>query len=201
MNKLAVIAALALATNAKMGTVYYYDDAYSPCFEWDDTTMAWVVGNVDAFADDSANGTSDSDGNKYNYAFDITIDGTSADEYYCDNVNIQAWNVEWTVNTADADAVDAMFAVYYEEWTWDVDTCSGSYADDTSTAFTSGEDVYADMASTTCAYDVYAEYMDGTDSSGNTLSASTQDFTVYTDNSVVTAVSAFALAGVAAMFF
>jgi hypothetical protein len=199
MNKLAVIAALALAANAK--TMIYYDDAFAPCFEWDDTTMAWVVGDVDDFADDSTNGTTDSDGNKYNYAFDVTIDGTSDTEYYCDNVFISAWNIEWTVNTADEDATDPMFAVYYEEWTLDGDECSGDWADDSSTAFTTGEDVYADEDSTTCAYDVYAEYDDGTDSSGDTIDASTQVFTVYTDNSVVTAASAFALAGVAAMFF
>ncbi len=109
--------------------------------------------------------------------------------------------MEWTVNTADKDAVDPMFAVYYEEWTLTESDCDGDWADDSSTAFTTGEDVYSDEADTTCAYDVYFEYDDGETSSGDDIDASTQMFTVYTDNSVVTAASAFALAGLTAMFF
>lgn len=198
MNKISLFSALILAINGT-ATDYTYGDAYAACFEWDDSTGAYVKGDIATFTD--ATDMKDTDGNRYSYAFEITLDGTSDVEYYCDQVFINAWNVEWTVSTTDETSKDDMFVVTYEEWTDDASYCDGSWANDLSTAFSSGEDVSAAEPDTTCAYDVYFMYGDGETAGGVTVDATTQTFTVYTDNSVVTAASAFALAGVAAMFF
>ena len=92
-----------------------------------------------------------------------------------------------------------MFGVYYEAWTANSTTlvCGGDWADDTSTKYVSGDDMNTD--STTCAYDVFFHYIDGTSATGGAIDASTQDFIIYTDSAVVAAAS-FAAAGVAAMF-
>jgi hypothetical protein len=93
-----------------------------------------------------------------------------------------------------------MFEAYYEEWTLDSTTsvCSGTYADDTSTAYVSATELDTDK--TTCAYDVWFHYDDGETAGGVAVTGTTQDFTVYTDSAVVAAAS-FAAVGVAAMFF
>lgn len=92
-----------------------------------------------------------------------------------------------------------MFTVYYEEWTKTGTECTGTHASPSSTSYVSGKDMKT--STKICAYDAHFHYMNGVDSTGTTIAATTQMFTVYTDNAVVTAASAFALAGVAAMFF
>jgi hypothetical protein len=95
-----------------------------------------------------------------------------------------------------------MFIVYYEEWAEDATTgyCTGSYADSTSTAFLSA-DAGLDVTDTACAYDAYFYYDDGTDSSSAAVSATSQVVTVYTDNAMIAATSAFVLAGFASCLF
>jgi hypothetical protein len=196
MNKLAIASALLLAANG-MGTSTTYEDAEYPCFEWDSTTSAYVAGTYTySFAD--ASSMDNTAGTSYNYAFDLSLEATGTD-YECDQVFHSAWSVEWSVSTTDATSVDAMFTAYYEDWTLDTSSyCSGTYADDTSTAYVSATEMSTDK--TTCAYDVWFSYADGADSAGATVTGTTQDFTVYTDSAVVAAAS-FAAAGVAAMFF
>ena len=93
-----------------------------------------------------------------------------------------------------------MFVATYEEWSYDdtSDLCTGDYADeDTTTTVAADTDFDAGTKSGTCAYDLFVQYDDGTASG----SATTQVITISFDSGVVTAASAFALAGVAALFF
>ena len=195
MQKLAIVSALFLAANG-MGTTYTYDSAEMDCFTWDDTTSAYVAGDyLASFAVDSTD--KNTAGTKYNYAFDVSFDATATDEYDCDQVFKQAWSVEWDVSDTDATSTDDMFVVYYEAWTADsTDYCSGDYADDLSTMYTSGVD--ETVNSTVCAYDVWFNLGDGSNAT-DTIDATTQNFTIYTDSAIVAAAS-FAAAGVAAMF-
>jgi hypothetical protein len=105
-----------------------------------------------------------------------------------------------------------MFNAYYEEWQASSSSkeCSGYYASSTSAAVASGDTLsiysnstYGSYYSTYyyCAYDVYFEYMSGLQSDGVTVvNATTQFVTIYTDEAVVSAASAFALTGIAVMF-
>jgi len=155
MNKLTIASALLLAANGT-GTATTYDDAEYPCFEWDDSTSKYVAGEYTyTFAD--SNSTDNSAGKKYNYAFDLSLEATGSD-YECDQVFKSAWSVEWTVSTDDAKSADPMFTIYYEDWSLDSTTsvCSGTYANDTSTAYVSATDISTNK--TVCAYDVWFNY-------------------------------------------
>ena len=197
MQKLAIISAAILAANAAK-TVTTYNTATYDCYEYSATTEAFAIGtyaSVFAILTDVTNTA----GTKYNHAFDVTLDGTSTTKYECDLVFKQAWSVEWTESTADALSSGNMFDVTYESWA--VNTamlCTGTSAGSTSTVYVSAAE--KDVSDTVCAYSVNFEYLDGADSSSNVIEATTQKFTVYSDNAVVAAAS-FAAAGVAAMFF
>jgi hypothetical protein len=189
MNKLAVFAALAIAANSKYTPV---DNAYEDCFYWDVTTEAYVA-SAYVGANSAALATTDYNSVTYNYAFEIELDYTNS-EYWCDNVFVSDFALDWTLNGSDD---DTMLIIAYEEWAVDATTgyCTGSYAYDGSTAISAP----AGLSPATdgyCAYDVYFLYDDGTASG----SATYMSIDVYLDNSVFTAASAFAVAGVAAMF-
>lgn len=108
MNKIAILSALVAASRAA-STTLTYTDAWYQCFSFDETTGAYVAGDYIASLTDATD-MSDSNGDKYNYAFDIEFDYTT-DYTYCDQVFVQAWNVEWTVSTADAASSTDMFQV------------------------------------------------------------------------------------------
>jgi hypothetical protein len=77
MNKLAIASALLLAANS-MGTSTTYEDADYACFEWDDTTMAYVTGDYTySFAD--ASSMDNTAGTSYNYAFDLSLEANGDD--------------------------------------------------------------------------------------------------------------------------
>lgn len=89
-----------------------------------------------------------------------------------------------------------MFKVHYNAWAKSGTECTGAYANSSSTLYVSGKDMMTSKS--ICAYDTYFTYGNGL--SGTTsIPATTQMFTVFTDNAVVIAASAFTL-GVAAMF-
>jgi hypothetical protein len=146
---------------------------------------------------------SDSD---YKYTWEITLDYETDGDYYSDWVFPDAWSVEWTENTADADSVDAMFTAVYTEWAIEdatVGLCTGDYAYyiEAPEDYASGTEM--ETTDDICAYNVYFEYADGLDADDATIDPTVQVFTVHTDsnNAVATAASALVVAGVAAMFF
>jgi hypothetical protein len=90
-----------------------------------------------------------------------------------------------------------MFYTYVYAWTADAGVCVEN-TDDHITV-DSGEDNLVD--DTTCSYVSFFDYNDGEDSALATITASTQIVTLYFDNAVLSAASAFALVGTAALFF
>ncbi len=84
MNKYLVLSALTLAVSSKTVIETTYDDAYLPCY-YHDSTLAAFVGTDDVvtFTDITEEGTTNSAGTEYNYAFEVTL---SASLYYCDQV-------------------------------------------------------------------------------------------------------------------
>ena len=199
MNKLLLLSALLCAASSK--TMTTYKDANYACFYWDATTEAYIQGSyVTLLAE--ATSTDDAAGDSYKYAFDVTFDAYDG----CDQVAQSAWNVEWTATAGDEASVVDMFTVVYQEWAEDsTGYCSGDYAGYISptvadTAFASA-DVGLDVSDTVCAYDVYFYYDDGEDATPTAISATTQVVTVYTDNAMIAATSAFVLAGFASCLF
>jgi hypothetical protein len=190
MNKLAVFAALSIAANSMYTPV---DEAYGDCFYWDVTTEAYLPSSY-VSADSAVYATTDYNSVTYNYAFEVVLDYTNG-EYYCDNVFVSDFALHWTLNASDD---DTMITITYEEWLVDATTgyCTGSYADSASTAITAPAGLSPETDGY-CAYDVYFLYDDGTASG----SATYMSIHVFLDNSVFTAASAFAAAGVASIFF
>ncbi len=102
-----------------------------------------------------------------------------------------------------------MVSVTYAEYTFtdmttSYDCTTGTWADYASDAYVSGTELVIEedlVDGDVCAHSIFMMYLDGQTSGGVTIDATTQLFTIYSDNSVVTAASAFFVAGVAAMFF
>jgi hypothetical protein len=141
--------------------------------------------NVTSIADPTS--WTDSNGDTYTNAYDVTIDaGLECESYY-----MTSWNVEWTVNSADADAVEDMFTGEYFELPYDSDTgyCEVLTSSDTTTyslsTTNSGFVASGDDSTNVCAYDILFEYAsEGTDSSGNSITGTSQTFTIYFDNAI-----------------
>ena len=204
MQKYAVLAALASAVSSS-SIPTYYRSAEFPCFKWDATTGAYVMGSyVSAFG--NAASKKDAKGDKYHYAFDVTLEGfsTSAKKtYYCDQVVMSATAVEWTVSTTDTASTTPMLLAYYSTWTITDHTtsysCNGTYASKAVSTMATASMYLSD--SMFCAYDLYFEYDNGLSSTATAITATKQVVTIYTDNSIVAAASTFVAAGVAAMLF
>lgn len=195
MNKLLLLSALTYAASTKM-TSYTTSVAEHECFSFDASTMEYVAGSyIDSLTMETS--TTDPNNVKYTYSFDVTFAGGDS----CDQVFQSYWNAIWTDTTGDDSSTTTMFECFYEEWADDSTTseCTGSYADSSSTSFTSA-DPGLDTSKTICAYDAYFIYQDGTDSSG-TITATTQVVTFYTDNALVATTSAFVLVGLASYLF
>ncbi len=167
MHKLAVLSALALASSARTGLIYYNGADY-PCIEWNESGGDFNQGGFDAGAtvDDIAEADSlvNANGVTYMYAFDVTLEGfdvNSNTQYYCDMAFVSASSVEWEVTSGDEEADSDMFTVKVTEWptpgasnNWH---CRGPSAYYSNYPVASGDTFEADY-DTVCAYDVWFEY-------------------------------------------
>lgn len=91
-----------------------------------------------------------------------------------------------------------MLGVFYGEW-YAVGTNCTFNSSFPPTTYVSGKAMVIEEAST-CGYDIMFEYASGTTSANAAIAATNQTVSIFSDDAVISAFSAFALAGAASIF-
>jgi len=180
MNKIAILSALLAVASAK-------GDAFAsleyPCAKYSSSTKAWAASSYAA-----GFSSAKSSAKTYTDTITLTLDAASVLADGCAFISAGAWMVTWTPVTGTA-ANDTLFAT--SAWTLKSKVCTGTdpYKVNGTSTVTTATSVA--LPSSDCATAVMLDYGMGT---GN------QTYTIdLNQNAVVTAASAFALAGLSAM--